>query len=78
MSILQVIEKVRVLAYCQPRDKQLFVGALRDINAVVAMAGESMSDCKAMKLANVGISLDKGCDIAKDSADLVLMKNNFG
>lgn len=55
----------------------LFVGILKDIGAVVLMAGESMNDCKAMKKADVGISLDKGCDIAKDSADLVFMKNNF-
>jgi P-type E1-E2 ATPase len=50
---------------------------LKDIGAVVLMAGESMSDCKAMKLADVGISLKQGCDIAKDSADLVLLSNNF-
>lgn len=37
------------------------------------MAGESMNDCKAMKIADVGVSLERGCDIAKDSADLVLM-----
>jgi magnesium-transporting ATPase (P-type) len=72
-----VISQIKVLAYCTPQHKLLFVGALRDVGAVVVMAGESITDTQAMKTADVGISLKQGCDVAKDNADLVLLQNNF-
>lgn len=68
-----VISQIKVLAYCTPQHKLLFVGALRDVGAVVVMAGESITDTQAMKTADVGISLKQGCDVAKDNADLVLL-----
>jgi Ca2+-transporting ATPase len=41
------------------------------------MAGESITDEKALKDASVGVSLAEACDVAKDNADLVLMQNDF-
>lgn len=70
------LKNVRVLAYCSPEDKHFFVGALRIIGAVVMMAGESISDIAALKNADVGISMDNGCDAAKDNADLVIVKDS--
>jgi cation transport ATPase len=41
------------------------------------MAGESITDQEALKCASVGVSLAEACDVSKDNADLVLMKNDF-
>jgi Ca2+-transporting ATPase len=41
------------------------------------MVGESISDAAALKVADVGIAMKSGCDVAKDNADIVLLKNDF-
>lgn len=41
------------------------------------MSGENISDAKALRLADVGLCMGSGCDVAKDNADLVIIDNNF-
>jgi len=41
------------------------------------MVGESITDAAALKIADVGIAMKSGCDVAKDNADIVLLKNDF-
>ena len=41
------------------------------------MCGDSIADCEALKAANVGMSMGTGCDVAKDSSDLVILDNDI-
>ena len=41
------------------------------------MAGNSISDARVLKMANVGLCMGTGCDVAKDNADLIILDNNF-
>lgn len=41
------------------------------------MAGNTISDARVLKMANVGLCMGTGCDVAKDNADLIILDNNF-
>lgn len=41
------------------------------------MAGDGISDAEVLKQADVGLCMGKGCDVAKDMSDLVILDNNF-
>lgn len=41
------------------------------------MTGDSIADAYALKMANVGICMGSGCQVAKDSSDLVLLEDDF-
>ncbi|MBE6827171.1 MAG: cadmium-translocating P-type ATPase [Ruminococcaceae bacterium] len=64
-------------ANVMPEDKYLKVEQLRNDGRKVAMIGDGINDSPALAKADVGISVGNGTDIAIDSADIVLMKNDL-
>lgn len=44
---------------------------------MIGMAGDSIADARALQDADVGFCMGTGCDVAKDSSDLIVMDNNF-
>jgi len=71
------VPHVAVFARIRPNDKLRIIKALQASNQVTAMIGDGVNDAPALKRANIGVVVGSATDVAKETADLVLLDNNF-
>ncbi|WP_228026853.1 heavy metal translocating P-type ATPase [Campylobacter californiensis] len=67
----------RVYAECLPTDKAKIIEELKAEGKNVAFIGDGINDAPSLTKANVGISMHKGADIAKATADISLLKDDI-
>ena len=67
-------DRATVFAKLTPTEKERIVGALHRKGHVVGFLGDGINDSPALKAADVGISVDTAVDIAKKSADIILLE----
>jgi len=76
-QLAEGVETTEVFARLSPAHKQRIVKALQKQGHVVGFMGDGINDAPALRAADVGISVDNAVDIAKESADMILLEKNL-
>jgi P-type Mg2+ transporter len=76
-DLATVVERTTLFARLAPSHKQRIIQALQSKGHVVGFLGDGINDAPALRAADVGISVDSAVDIAKESADLVLLEKSL-
>ena len=72
------VEKANVFTRVSPEQKEAIIRVLRVNGHVVAYMGDGVNDVLSMKEADVGISVQNAVDIAKETADIILLRKGLG
>ncbi len=76
-QLAEAVEGTDVFARLSPADKHRIVRALQRKGHVVGFMGDGINDAPALRAADVSVSVDNAVDIAKDSADIILLEKNL-
>ncbi len=76
-QLAAAVETMDVFARLSPAHKKRVVQALQRNRHVVGFMGDGINDAPALRAADVGISVDNAVDIAKESADMILLEKNL-
>jgi len=72
------VEASNVFTRVNPEQKEAIIRALRENGHVVAYMGDGVNDVLSIKEADVGISVNNAVDIAKETADIILLRKGLG
>jgi Mg2+-importing ATPase len=73
----RIVQEVDIFVKISPAQKERIVRALREAGHVVGFMGDGINDAPALKAADVGISVDSAVDVAKETADIVLLEKSL-
>ncbi|MCJ7722008.1 HAD-IC family P-type ATPase, partial [Candidatus Bathyarchaeota archaeon] len=77
-ELRQAVEWNDVFGRVTPEQKYAIVDALKKNGHVTGFLGDGVNDAPALKLADVGISVDSGVQVAKEAASIILMEKSLG
>lgn len=77
IELMKAVEETNVFAKLSPEQKTKIVTSLRNNGHIVGFMGDGINDASAMKAADIGISVDTAVDIAKESADIILLEKDL-
>ena len=73
----ELAEKTTVFARLSPSQKESIIIALQKRGHVVGYMGDGINDAPSMRASDVGISVDTAVDVAKESADIILLEKSL-
>jgi len=76
-ALARVVEEANVFARVTPVQKDRIMNLLKDNGHVVGFMGDGINDAASIKTSDVGISVNNAVDVAKESADIILLKSDL-
>lgn len=76
-ALINQVSNVDIFAEIEPNQKERILIALRKAGHVVGYLGDGINDASALHAADVGISVDGAVDVAKEAADIVLLRHDL-
>ena len=76
-ALRRAVEHANVFARVTPGQKDRIMNALRRNGHVVGFLGDGINDAPSLKAADVGLSVDNAVDVAKESADIILLQKDL-
>jgi len=76
-ALAMVVEEANVFARVTPAQKDRIMNALKKNGHVVGFLGDGINDAPSIRTADVGLSVENAVDVAKESADIILLKKDL-
>jgi len=76
-TLASAVEHANIFTRVSPPQKERIIRALMKNNHVVGYLGDGINDAPSIRAADIGITVDNAVDIAKESADIVLLKKDL-
>jgi len=76
-DLRELVKKTTVFARLSPLQKERVIHALHENGQIVGYLGDGINDAPALKTSDVGISVNNAVDIAKESADIILLEKSL-
>ncbi len=76
-EFLRIVSKTKVFAGVSPLQKLKIVDALIRLGHFVAVTGDGVNDAPALRRANIGVAMGSGTDVAKETATMIVVDDNF-
>lgn len=76
-ALLKLVNDVDIFAEVEPNQKERIINALKKSGNIVGYMGDGINDVPSLHTANVGISVNGAADVAKEAADIVLLKKDL-
>jgi len=76
-ALARIVEEANVFARVTPAQKDRIIALLKSNGHVVGFMGDGINDAPSLRSSDVGVSVDNAVDVAKESADIILLKNDL-
>ncbi len=76
-ALARVVEEVNVFARVTPVQKDRIINLLKSNGHVVGFMGDGINDAPSLRTSDVGVSVNNAVDVAKESADIILLENDL-
>ncbi len=76
-ALPRVVEEANIFVRVTPAQKNRIINTLKNNGHVVGFLGDGINDAPSLKTADVGISVDNAVDVAKESADIILLQKKL-
>jgi Mg2+-importing ATPase len=76
-GLARIVEEANVFARVTPVQKDRIINVLKTNGHVVGFMGDGINDAPSLRTSDVGVSVDNAVDVAKESADIILLKNDL-